>query len=146
MIVVRYNGRFVTNEDGSWEYINGRNKARVIRSNCTYEELQEIVYEVTKIDRNSFQIIMKYLFHSCYKLDPIEIEDNRDVQCFLKEQFCVDTQYRSPLYRPSFRRISSIALNKLPIFVTLAAKLCLSSGMMNFRYVRACACRNKPKK
>ena len=106
MIVVRYNGRFVTNEDGSWEYINGRNKARVIRSNCTYEELQEIVYEVTKIDRNSFRIVMKYLFHSCYKLDPIEIEDNGDVQCFLKEQFRVDTQYRSPLYIEVVENIS----------------------------------------
>ena len=39
VIVVWYNGRVVTNEDGSWEYINGRNKARVIRSNYTYEEL-----------------------------------------------------------------------------------------------------------
>ena len=97
MIVVRYNGRFVTNEDGSCEYINRRNKARVIRSNCTYDGLQEIVYEVTKIDRNSFRIIMKYLFHSCYKLDPIEIEENGDVQCFLKEQFRVDTKYRSIL-------------------------------------------------
>ena len=62
VIFVRYNRTFVTNEDGSWEYINGRNKVRVIRSNCTYEELQEIVYEVTKINRNSFRIIMKYLF------------------------------------------------------------------------------------
>ena len=47
---------------------------------------------------------------------------------------------------PSFRWISSIALDKLKIFVTLAPKLCLSSGMMNFQYVRACACRNKPTK
>ena len=102
MIVVRYNGRFVTNEDRSWEYINERNKVRVIRSNCTYEEL----HEVTKIDRNTFWIIMKYLFHSYYKLDPIKIEDNEDVQCFLKEQFRIDTKYRSPLYIEVVENIS----------------------------------------
>ena len=106
VIVVRYNGRFVINEDWSWEYINEGNKTRVIWSNCTYEELQEIVYEVTKIDRNSFWIIMKYLFYSCYKLDPIKIEDNGDVQWFLKEQFRIDTKYRSPLYIEAVKKIS----------------------------------------
>ena len=49
---------------------------------------------------------MKYLFHSCYKLDPIEIEDNGDVQCFLKEQFRVDTQYISLLYIEIVENIS----------------------------------------
>ena len=99
VIVIRYNGMFVMNEvEGNWEYLNGRNKARLIKTQCTHKELQEIVYDVTKIDRNNFQIIMKYIFHSSYKLDPIEIENDGDVQCFIKEQFRVDATHRSPLY------------------------------------------------
>ena len=31
-------------------------------------------------------------------LDPIEIENDGDVQCFIKEQFRVDSAHRSPLY------------------------------------------------
>ena len=58
MIIVWYNERFVTNKDGNWEYINGGDKVRVIRLNCTYKELQEIMYEMTKIDRSSFWIIV----------------------------------------------------------------------------------------
>ena len=49
---------------------------------------------------------MKFFFHSCYKLDPIEIEDNGDVQCFLNEQFHVDTKYRSLLYIEVVENIS----------------------------------------
>ena len=79
VIIIRHNGRIVTNEDGSWEYVNVRNKVKVTWSSYTYKELQKIMYEIIKIDRNSFRITIKYLFHSCYKLDPIEIEDNGDV-------------------------------------------------------------------
>ena len=99
VIVIRYNGRFVMNEtERKWEYLNGRNKARIIKTNCTYQELQDIVSHTTHIDRNGFQIIMKYIFHSSYMLDPIEIENDGDVQCFIKEQFRVDSAHRSPLY------------------------------------------------
>ena len=96
VIVIRYNGRFVMNEtERKWEYLNGRNKARIIKTNCTYQELQDIVYHTTRIYYNDLQIIMKYIFHSSYILDPIEIENDGDVQCFLKEQFHVDWAHRS---------------------------------------------------
>ena len=49
---------------------------------------------------------MKYLFHLCYKFGPIEIEDNGDVQCFLIEQFRVDTKYISLLYIEVVENIS----------------------------------------
>ena len=39
VIIVWYNKIFVTNKDGSWEYINERNEIKVIRSNCTYKKL-----------------------------------------------------------------------------------------------------------
>ena len=51
-------------------------------------------------------IIMKYLFHSYYKLDPIKIENNGDVQSFLKVQFRVDIKYKSPLYIEVVQNIS----------------------------------------
>ena len=87
VIVIRYNGRFVMNEvEGNWEYLNGKNKARLIKTNCTHKELQEIVYDVTNVDRDNYHMIMKYIFYSAYKLDPIEIEDDGDIQCFIKEQ------------------------------------------------------------
>ena len=41
VIVVRYNEKFIANEDWSWEYINGRNIIRVIRSNYTNKEPQK---------------------------------------------------------------------------------------------------------
>ena len=92
VVVVRYDGMFIVNEaEGNWEYLNGKNKARIIKTSCSYKELQNIVYHATNIDRNNFEIVMKYIFHSSYKLDPIEIESDEDVQCFMKEQFRVDS-------------------------------------------------------
>ena len=63
------------------------------------------MYHATNIDRNNFEIVMKYIFHSSYKLDPIEIESDEDVQCFMKEQFRVDSAHRSPLYIEVSQRV-----------------------------------------
>ncbi|KAF3445800.1 hypothetical protein FNV43_RR10977 [Rhamnella rubrinervis] len=41
---------------------------------------------------------MKFIVRSSYKLDPIEIEDDEDVQCFFKEYFRVDIVHTSPLF------------------------------------------------
>lgn len=98
LVVIRYDGRFEIVADGNWGYINGRNKARLIQTKCTYNELLDIVYDVTNINRNDFRIKMKFIPRSCYKLDPIEIENDGDVNCFFKDYFRVETMHVSPLF------------------------------------------------
>lgn len=98
LVVIRYDGRFEIGADGNWGYINGRNKARLIQTKCTYNELLDIVYDATNINRNDFRIKMKFIVRSCYKLDPIEIENDGDVNCFFKDYFRVETMHVSPLF------------------------------------------------
>ena len=98
IVVIRFNGRFEIDAEGNWGYIGGRTKARLIHTKCTYNELLEIAYEATNINLNHFRLKMKFIVRSCYKLDPIEIENDGDVKCFFKEHFRVDTIHASPLF------------------------------------------------
>ena len=98
IVVIRFDGRFEIDAEGNWVYVNGRTKARLVHTKITYDELLEIAYEATDINPNHFRIKMKFIVRSCYKLDPIEIENDGDVKCFFKEHFRVDTMHTSPLF------------------------------------------------
>ena len=98
IVVIRFDGRFEIDAEENWGYIGGRTKARLIHTKITYDELLEIAYEATDINPNHFRIKIKFIVRSCYKLDPIEIENDGDVKCFFKEHFCVDTIHASPLF------------------------------------------------
>ncbi|KAF3457948.1 hypothetical protein FNV43_RR02610 [Rhamnella rubrinervis] len=80
-------GMFEMDAERNWTYVDGKTKARLIHTNRTYNELLEIAYEATSLNPNQFQIKMKFIVRSCYKLDPIEIENDGDVKCFFKEHF-----------------------------------------------------------
>ena len=98
IVVIWFDGRLKIDAKRNWSYVNGRTKARLIHTNCTYNELLEIAYEVTNINPNHFRIKMKFIVRLCYKFDPIEIENDGDVKCLFKEHFCVDTMHTSPLF------------------------------------------------
>ena len=98
IVIIQFDGRFEIDAEGNWGYVNGRTKARLIHTKCTYEELLKIAYKATNINPNHFQIKMKFIVRTCYKLDPIEIENDGDVKCFFKEHFCVVTMYTFPLF------------------------------------------------
>lgn len=51
----------------------------------TFRELENMVYKVTSIEHFN-QIIMKFIFFSCYELDSIKIKNNDNVYCFVKKQ------------------------------------------------------------
>ena len=76
IVVIRFDGRFEIDAEGNWGYVNRRTKARLIHMKITYDELLEIAYEATDINPNHFRIKIKFIVRSCYKLDPIEIEND----------------------------------------------------------------------
>ncbi|KAF3438944.1 hypothetical protein FNV43_RR17219 [Rhamnella rubrinervis] len=98
VVVIRFEGRFEVDGEGNWEYVGGRTKAKLIQTNCTYDELLQLAYDVTNINLNEFRIIIMYIVRSTYKLDPIEIENDGDMKCFFKEYCRVDTVHASPLF------------------------------------------------
>ncbi|KAF3440582.1 hypothetical protein FNV43_RR18866 [Rhamnella rubrinervis] len=96
IVVIICDGMFEMDAERNWTYVDGKTKARLIH--LTYNELLEIAYEATSLNPNQFRIKMKFIVRSCYKLDPIEIENDGDVKCFFKEHFRVDTMHTSPLF------------------------------------------------
>ncbi|KAF3443062.1 hypothetical protein FNV43_RR16983 [Rhamnella rubrinervis] len=98
IVVIRCDGRFEIDVERNWTYVDLRMKTRLIHTNNTYNELLKIAYEAKSLNPNQFRIKMKFIVRSYYKLNPIEIENDRDVKCFFKEHFCIDTMHTSPLF------------------------------------------------
>lgn len=70
---------------------------RAISKTITFKELEDTIYEVTRIYRNTL-IKLKLIFHAYYELDPIDIKNNDDVYCFVVEQVNSEKMQQTSLF------------------------------------------------
>ncbi|XP_038701913.1 uncharacterized protein LOC119998649 [Tripterygium wilfordii] len=76
---------------GSWEkvglsyaYKGGKSKGMIIPNDISYNQLLDMVYELTNIDRRTHNIQLKYIFNVHGPTEPVEIEGDRDVHFFVR--------------------------------------------------------------
>ena len=61
-IAVAYDGFLVRLDDRTWEYSNYKTKVTSIPKGCTKSELEDEIYECLEVDRNAFDIKMKFVY------------------------------------------------------------------------------------
>ncbi|XP_016652417.1 PREDICTED: uncharacterized protein LOC107881897 [Prunus mume] len=96
-ILVFYNGSWV-HKDKIESYEGGEAKGVIVSRNITFSELVDRIYKITNADLNKYCVTLKYsvpLSSSTYK--HLKVEDNDDVQYFLKYNMGVMTSKVTPL-------------------------------------------------
>ncbi|CAL2229730.1 unnamed protein product [Prunus armeniaca] len=96
-ILVFYNGSWV-HKDKIESYEGGEAKGIIVSRNITFSELVDRIYKITNADLNKYCLTLKYsvpLSSSTYK--HLKVEDNDDVQYFLKYNTDVMTSKVTPL-------------------------------------------------
>ncbi|XP_021813085.1 uncharacterized protein LOC110756023 [Prunus avium] len=96
-ILVFYNGSWVHN-DNIESYEGGEAKGIIVSRNITFSELVDRIYKITNADRNKYIVTLKFsvpLSSSAYK--HLKVEDNDDVQYFLKYNTDVMSSKVTPL-------------------------------------------------
>ncbi|CAL8174682.1 unnamed protein product [Prunus armeniaca] len=96
-ILVFYNGSWV-HKDNIESYEGGEAKGIIVSRNVTFSELVDRIYKITNADRYKYIVTLKYsvpLSSSAYK--HLKVEDNDDIQYFLKYNMDVMTSKVTPL-------------------------------------------------
>ncbi|CAL8174677.1 unnamed protein product [Prunus armeniaca] len=96
-ILVFYNGSWV-HKDNIESYEGGEAKGIIVSRNVTFSKLVDRIYKITNADLNKYSLTLKYsvpLSSSVYK--HLKVEDNDDVQYFLKYSTDVMTSRVTPL-------------------------------------------------
>ncbi|CAL8109140.1 unnamed protein product [Prunus armeniaca] len=96
-ILVFYNGSWV-HKDNIESYEGGEAKGIIVSRNVTFSELVDRIYKITNAYLNKYSLTLKYsvpLSSSAYK--HLKVEDNDDVQYFLKYSTDVMTSRVTPL-------------------------------------------------
>ncbi|KAH9760798.1 SWIM-type domain-containing protein [Citrus sinensis] len=105
-----YDGWWETLEDGRMEYVNGKNRAFLVRKNCLFDQLLTRVYEVLQINLNEYNITMKTTLRSSNTLYRI---------CALPMDICDDEMVRVVLHMAS--DVGNFEC--IPIFVTTSPRV-----------------------
>ena len=85
-IAVFYDGSWVRKDDGFWEFQNYHSTIIGINKSCTFEELEDDIYRLLRIDRNEQYLKMSFLYVACFQpFHPKHVEGDEDVKCFLKK-------------------------------------------------------------
>ena len=96
-IAVFYDGSWVRKDDGFWEFQNYHSTIIGINKSCTFEELEDDIYRLLRIDRNEQYLKMSFLYVACFQpFHPKHVEEDKDVKCFLRE--IRDRVPKTPLY------------------------------------------------
>ncbi|KAF3457978.1 hypothetical protein FNV43_RR02640 [Rhamnella rubrinervis] len=61
IVVIHCDGRFEMDAKRNYTYVDGRTKAKLMHTNCTYNELLEIAYKAASLNPNQFRIKMKFI-------------------------------------------------------------------------------------
>ena len=61
-IAVFYDGSWVRKDDGFWEFQNYHSTIIGINKSCTFEELEDDIYRLLRIDRNEQYLKMSFLY------------------------------------------------------------------------------------
>ncbi|KAF3431996.1 hypothetical protein FNV43_RR26733 [Rhamnella rubrinervis] len=75
IIVVFYDGTWFKGDDGRFQFKDYQSKVIEIPRNCTYAQLIDEVYKIVKVDREKYNVKMKYQY--------IEINSDQDVKIFI---------------------------------------------------------------
>ena len=103
-IAVFYDGSWVRKDDGFWEFQNYHSTIIGINKRCTFEELEDDIYRLLRIDRNEQYLKMSFLYVACFQpFHPKHVEGDKDVKCFLRE--IRDRVPKTPLYVEVFSRV-----------------------------------------
>ena len=103
-IVVFYEGSSVRKDDGFWKFQNYHSTIIGINKRCTFEELEDDIYRLLRIDRNEQYLKMSSLYVACFQqFHPKHVEGDEDVKCLLRK--IRDRVPKTPLYVEVFSRV-----------------------------------------
>ncbi|KAF3443235.1 hypothetical protein FNV43_RR12917 [Rhamnella rubrinervis] len=84
IIVVFYDGTWFKGDDGCFQFKDYQLKVIEIPRNCTYAPLIDEVYKIVKVDREKYNVKMKYQYIVSYQpCAPQEINSYQDVKIFI---------------------------------------------------------------
>ena len=86
IISVFYDGTWSKGDDDRWQFKNYESEVTDVPKNCTYEQLKDEVYDIINVDREMYNLKMKFLYIQSYQsCAPKEIRQDRDVKIFLRQ-------------------------------------------------------------
>ena len=86
IISVFYGGTWCKGDDDRWQFKNYESEVTDVPKNCTYEQLKDEVYGIINVDRERYNLKMKFLYIQSYQpCAPKEIRRDRDVKIFLRQ-------------------------------------------------------------
>lgn len=107
-ILVAYDGEWIESPEGGVFRFNGsKSKGISVPKKITYLELLDRVYCLLMVDRNEFDIIMKFLYASSLPVAPADIVNDDDVNFFIGEN-SGNVSLRTPLCLTLVRRSSHV--------------------------------------
>lgn len=96
-ILVFYNGSWV-HKDNIESYEGGEAKGIIVSQNITFSELVDRIYKIMNANRNKYIVTLKFSVPlSSFAYKRLKVEDNDDVQYFLKYNTDVMTSKVTPL-------------------------------------------------
>ena len=86
VIAVFYGGSWSKRSDGKWQFENYESEITEVPKNCTLQELEDEVYKIIDVDRDTYSLAMKYQYVlSDQPCAPQKIRRDRDVKIFLRQ-------------------------------------------------------------
>ena len=86
IISVFYGGTWYKGDDDRWQFKNYESEVTDVPKNCSYEQLKDEVYNIVNVDRERYNLKMKFLYIQSYQpCAPQEIRRDRDVKIFLRQ-------------------------------------------------------------
>ena len=86
IIFMFYGNTWCKGDDDQWQFKNYEFEVTDVPKNCTYDQLKDEVYSIVNVDRDRYNLKMKFLYIQSYQpCAPQKIKLDRDVKIFFRQ-------------------------------------------------------------